>query len=61
MTALFSRIVNVFSSPKRNNESVYREWNRMRNNAIGPSDLAEIDAIFTRHLNEKELAQLTAG
>jgi len=41
---------------KRNNESVYKEWNRMRNNAIGPSDLAEIDAIFTRHLNEKELA-----
>jgi hypothetical protein len=56
MKALISNIVNIFSSPKRDNENIYRQWNKMRNNAMGPSDLAEIDAIFTRHLNEKELA-----
>lgn len=31
-------------------EKVYREWDRMRAKAIGPNDLAEIDAIFARHL-----------
>jgi len=55
MKALASRIVNIFSIPKRENENVYRQWNRMRSNAMGPSDLAEIDAIFSRHLNEKEM------
>ena len=55
MKALTRRIVNIFSSPKRETESVYRDWNRLRNNAKGPSDLAEIDAIFSRHLNEKEM------
>jgi hypothetical protein len=56
MRALLNRIVNVFSKPTRKNENIYKQWNRMRNNATGPSDLAEIDAIFTRHLNEKEMA-----
>jgi hypothetical protein len=27
-----------------------REWNKQRARAISPSDLAEIDAIFARHL-----------
>jgi len=54
MKALTNRIVNIFSSPKRETENIYRDWSRLRNNAIGPSDLAEIDAIFSRHLNEKE-------
>ena len=56
MRSLFNRIVNFFSRPTRNTENIYQEWNKMRNNAMGPSDLAEIDAIFTRHLNEKEMA-----
>ncbi len=29
---------------------IYREWDRQRNQAMGPSDLAEIDAIFSRNL-----------
>ena len=33
-------------------QEIYREWNRQRRNAYGPSDLAEIDAIFTRALSE---------
>lgn len=30
--------------------SIMREWERQRRSALGPSDLAEIDAIFSRHL-----------
>ena len=38
-----------------NNESasrrqIYREWDRQRSRAMSPSDRAEIDAIFSRHL-----------
>jgi hypothetical protein len=29
---------------------IYREWDRQRSRAISPNDLAEIDAIFSRHL-----------
>ena len=29
---------------------IYREWDRQRQAALNPSDLAEIDAIFSRAL-----------
>lgn len=29
---------------------LYREWDRQRSRALSPSDAAEIDAIFGRHL-----------
>jgi hypothetical protein len=29
---------------------IYREWDRQRRQEMGPSDLAEIDAIFSRNL-----------
>lgn len=29
---------------------IYKEWDRQRAKAISPNDLAEIDAIFARHL-----------
>lgn len=29
---------------------IYREWDRQRSLATSPSDRAEIDAIFSRHL-----------
>ena len=29
---------------------IHREWDRQRENALSPSDRAEIDAIFSRHL-----------
>lgn len=41
---------NIFTKSTRSNENISREWDRMRAKAIGPSDLAEIDAIFSRHL-----------
>lgn len=31
-------------------QKIYREWDRQRARAISPNDLAEIDAIFARHL-----------
>jgi len=33
-------------------EKIYREWDRQRLRAVGPTDLAEIDAIFSRHLGK---------
>lgn len=33
-------------------QKMYREWDRQRHNALGPSDLAEIDAIFARALHD---------
>lgn len=29
---------------------IHREWDRQRANAMSPSERAEIDAIFSRHL-----------
>ena len=31
-------------------KEIYREWDRERRRAVSPSDLAEIDAIFSRAL-----------
>jgi len=31
-------------------KQIYREWDRQRSRAMSPSDRAEIDAIFSRHL-----------
>jgi hypothetical protein len=49
----FSRMfANFFTNPATSEvEKVYREWDRQRANAYGPSDLAEIDAIFSRAIN----------
>jgi hypothetical protein len=48
----FSRLFeNLFTSSATSEaEKIYREWDRQRASAYGPSDLAEIDAIFSRHL-----------
>lgn len=47
---VFSRFIrNVFSKPKSDRSNIYRDWDRMRSKATGPNDLAEIDAIFSRH------------
>lgn len=49
----FSRLfANLFTRPATSDTGkIYREWDRRRANAIGPNDLAEIDAIFSRHLS----------
>lgn len=44
---LFDRNVDPEASRRR---QIVREWDRQRSNAMGPSDLAEIDAIFSRNL-----------
>ncbi len=47
----FSRLfANVFTRSTRSNDNVYREWDRMRSKAMSPSELSEIDAIFSRSL-----------
>jgi hypothetical protein len=46
MKSLFSRSGAAATTHRR----IYREWDRQRAMALSPSDLAEIDAIFARHL-----------
>ena len=47
----FSRLfANLFTNPKRINEGIYREWDKQRAKAMSPSELSEIDAIFSRHV-----------
>lgn len=50
MKAFTRLFANLFTSPIRTNEGVYREWDRLRAKAMSPSELSEIDAIFARHL-----------
>jgi len=38
-------------------KKAYKDWDRVRNNATGPSELREIDAIFTRELSRMETAE----
>lgn len=50
----FSRLfANLFIGPTSETEKIYREWDIQRSRAINPNDLAEIDAIFSRHLNAR--------
>lgn len=52
MKALTRLFANLFDNPVTSeSQKIYREWDRQRAKALGPSDLAEIDAIFSRHLN----------
>lgn len=51
MKTLKRAFSNIFTSPKRVSSNIYIEWDRQRAKALGPSDLAEIDAIFSRHAN----------
>lgn len=44
-------IKNLFrSATLTDRERFHREWDRQRRQATGPSDLAEIDEIFSRAL-----------
>ncbi len=42
LSALFSK------THASKTETIYRDWDRLRANAVSPSELAEIDAIFSR-------------
>lgn len=50
MKAFTRLFANLFTNTTSDRDKMYREWDRMRANATGPSDLAEIDAIFSRQL-----------
>jgi hypothetical protein len=50
MKALTRLISNVFTKTTNDRGNIYRDWDRMRSKATGPNDLAEIDAIFSRHV-----------
>lgn len=50
MKAFTRLFANLFTSTTSDREKMYREWDRMRAKAIGPNDLAEIDAIFSRSI-----------
>lgn len=46
----FSRLIkDVFANTTNDRANIYRDWDKMRSKATGPNDLAEIDAIFSRH------------
>lgn len=48
---LFAHLFDHQSDPEAGRRrQIYREWDRQRHQAMGPSDLAEIDAIFSRSL-----------
>lgn len=44
---IFLRIKNIFAPEYY---SIYKEWDKQRSLAKTPNELAEIDAIFARHV-----------
>lgn len=48
MKTLKRAFANIFTSPTKASEGIYREWDRQRARAMSPSELSEIDAIFSR-------------
>lgn len=47
----FSRLfTKIFTIATNENEKFHREWDRQRSKAMSPNELAEIDAIFARHI-----------
>lgn len=52
MKAFTRLFANLFDKNATSDvQKIYREWDRQRAKALSPSDLSEIDAIFSRHLN----------
>ena len=48
--SIFSSLFGRMDSEAATRKEIYREWDRQRRKATGPTDLAEIDAIFSRAL-----------
>ena len=48
LTRLFARILPDIVTSET--EKMYREWDRQRARAMSPSELSEIDAIFSRSI-----------
>lgn len=45
---VLSRLFDVFAKPTKQSRDIYNEWDRQRARAMSPSELSEIDAIFSR-------------
>lgn len=48
--SIFGSVFGRMDSETAARKDIYREWDRQRRNAMSPTDLAEIDAIFSRAL-----------
>ena len=46
----FNKVFSITENEESHGVKIYREWDRQRARALGPSDLAEIDAIFSRQV-----------
>jgi hypothetical protein len=46
----FGKIFSITPKEDTYKGKIYREWDAQRARALGPSDLAEIDAIFSRQV-----------
>jgi hypothetical protein len=46
----FANIFDRGTPQEQSRRQIIREWDRQRARAISQNDLAEIDAIFSRHL-----------
>ena len=42
---------------RKEKRKIYREWDKQREKAVGPSDRQEIDAIFSREIDRLERAE----
>ena len=47
---MIQTIKNLWTGATSTQSKIYREWDRQRANAKTPSELSEIDAIFSRHV-----------
>ncbi len=62
MKSLMRSIRGIFnpsleeSNQKKQRREFYRNWDKARASAIGPSDRLEIDAIFERHAKQQDIA-----
>ena len=50
MKAIGSLFARLFEDRPQSNASIYREWDRLRAEALTPSHRSEIDAIFGRQI-----------
>ena len=50
MKAIGRLFSGLFSVATNDATKIYRQWDRLRSEALTPSHRAEIDAIFARHL-----------
>lgn len=50
MKALGSLFARMFEDRPTKVDSIYRDWDRLRAEALTPSHKSEIDAIFSRHV-----------